>query len=91
MRPSADTRLGTTFPWSPSVSHPATISSCNAWLISSGRSVPFGGVGDSGWGSYHGWEGFKTFSHEKGKFCCDVFARNETSADATTAILEVPF
>lgn len=31
------------------------------------RSLPFGGVGESGWGSYHGWEGFKTFSHEKGE------------------------
>ncbi|MDC7235549.1 MAG: aldehyde dehydrogenase [Spirochaetales bacterium] len=26
---------------------------------------PFGGVGDSGMGSYHGEAGFKTFSHEK--------------------------
>jgi len=24
--------------------------------------LPFGGVGDSGMGSYHGWHGFKTFS-----------------------------
>lgn len=28
-------------------------------------SLPFGGVGDSGMGSYHGEEGFKTFSHFK--------------------------
>ncbi len=28
--------------------------------------VPFGGVGPSGMGSYHGEEGFKTFSHAKG-------------------------
>ncbi|WP_433945706.1 aldehyde dehydrogenase [Paenibacillus sp. SN-8-1] len=27
--------------------------------------LPFGGVGDSGMGSYHGFESFKTFSHEK--------------------------
>ncbi|MNH95904.1 Aldehyde dehydrogenase [compost metagenome] len=27
--------------------------------------LPFGGVGDSGMGSYHGYESFKTFSHEK--------------------------
>ncbi|RUT30655.1 aldehyde dehydrogenase [Paenibacillus zeisoli] len=27
--------------------------------------LPFGGVGDSGMGSYHGLESFKTFSHEK--------------------------
>jgi acyl-CoA reductase-like NAD-dependent aldehyde dehydrogenase len=30
--------------------------------------LPFGGVGDSGIGSYHGYEGFRTFSHEKGVF-----------------------
>lgn len=30
----------------------------NPWL-------PFGGVGDSGMGSYHGRAGFKTFSHER--------------------------
>ena len=27
--------------------------------------LPFGGVGDSGMGSYHGLEGFRTFSHAK--------------------------
>jgi coniferyl-aldehyde dehydrogenase len=27
--------------------------------------LPFGGVGSSGMGSYHGSEGFKTFSHAK--------------------------
>ncbi len=27
--------------------------------------APFGGIGDSGMGSYHGVEGFKTFSHAK--------------------------
>ena len=27
--------------------------------------MPFGGVGPSGMGSYHGIEGFKTFSHAK--------------------------
>lgn len=30
--------------------------------------MPFGGVGDSGIGSYHGIEGFKTFSHAKSVF-----------------------
>ncbi|NOY27860.1 MAG: coniferyl aldehyde dehydrogenase [Oligoflexia bacterium] len=30
--------------------------------------LPFGGVGPSGMGSYHGWYGFRTFSHEKGIF-----------------------
>jgi len=27
--------------------------------------LPFGGIGDSGMGSYHGLEGFRTFSHAK--------------------------
>ena len=27
--------------------------------------IPFGGVGPSGMGNYHGFEGFKTFSHAK--------------------------
>jgi len=31
----------------------------------SNGSLPFGGVGDSGIGSYHGEAGFKTFSHFK--------------------------
>jgi coniferyl-aldehyde dehydrogenase len=30
--------------------------------------MPFGGVGPSGMGHYHGHEGFKTFSHDKGTF-----------------------
>jgi coniferyl-aldehyde dehydrogenase len=30
--------------------------------------LPFGGVGPSGIGSYHGHRGFKTFSHEKSVF-----------------------
>src|SRR3546814_5723676 len=30
--------------------------------------LPFGGVGASGMGSYHGLEGFRTFSHAKGVF-----------------------
>lgn len=29
------------------------------------RHLPFGGVGQSGFGSYHGYYSFKTFSHEK--------------------------
>ena len=28
--------------------------------------IPFGGIGPSGMGHYHGWEGFKAFSHAKG-------------------------
>ncbi len=30
--------------------------------------LPFGGVGPSGMGSYHGYDGFKTFSHAKAVF-----------------------
>ena len=30
-----------------------------------GRDLPFGGVGDSGMGSYHGRAGFECFSHER--------------------------
>lgn len=30
--------------------------------------IPFGGIGQSGMGSYHGIEGFKTFSHAKSVF-----------------------
>ena len=36
--------------------------------------LPFGGVGASGMGSYHGEEGFKTFSHAK-----SVFSRGRIS------------
>ena len=32
------------------------------------NALPFGGVGMSGMGAYHGVEGFKTFSHAKGVF-----------------------
>lgn len=27
--------------------------------------LPFGGIGNSGMGNYHGWDGFLTFSHKK--------------------------
>ncbi len=30
--------------------------------------IPFGGIGPSGMGNYHGYEGFKTFSHQKAVF-----------------------
>jgi coniferyl-aldehyde dehydrogenase len=29
------------------------------------KDIPFGGIGPSGMGNYHGIEGFKTFSHAK--------------------------
>ena len=37
--------------------------------------LPFGGVGPSGMGNYHGHEGFKTFSHARG-----VFAKQRVNA-----------
>jgi coniferyl-aldehyde dehydrogenase len=30
--------------------------------------LPFGGVGPSGMGAYHGFDGFRTFSHAKSIF-----------------------
>jgi coniferyl-aldehyde dehydrogenase len=36
--------------------------------------LPFGGVGASGTGAYHGERGFRTFSHEKAVFAQPVFA-----------------
>ena len=35
--------------------------------------LPFGGVGPSGMGSYHGIDGFKTFSHAKAVFTQSKF------------------
>jgi coniferyl-aldehyde dehydrogenase len=34
--------------------------------------MPFGGIGPSGMGSYHGIEGFKTFSHAKSVYSQSV-------------------
>jgi aldehyde dehydrogenase (NAD+) len=34
-------------------------------LHSANPNLPFGGVGPSGQGNYHGWYGFRTFSHER--------------------------
>ena len=32
------------------------------------ENLPFGGIGASGMGAYHGYEGFRTFSHAKSVF-----------------------
>lgn len=40
--------------------------------------LPFGGVGPSGMGAYHGFESFRTFSHEKG-----VFYQTRLNGEAT--------
>lgn len=43
------------------------------------HNLPFGGRGNSGFGNYHGWSGFKCFSHEKSvmtqKYWMDSFYR----------------
>lgn len=45
--------------------------------------LPFGGIGPSGMGAYHGIDGFKTFSHAKAVF-------SETKLDVT-AIMRPPY
>jgi len=45
--------------------------------------LPFGGVGPSGMGSYHGIDGFKTFSHAKAVF-------NQAKSDIT-AMMRPPY
>jgi coniferyl-aldehyde dehydrogenase len=47
------------------------------------ESLPFGGVGPSGMGSYHGQEGFETFSHKKG-----VLLQSRIS---TTSLVRPPY
>ena len=37
----------------------------NDVVVHLATSMPFGGVGDSGMGAYHGQYGFDTFSHKK--------------------------
>ncbi|WVQ83377.1 hypothetical protein IAT38_005518 [Cryptococcus sp. DSM 104549] len=34
-------------------------------LATFARNIPFGGIGASGWGAYHGKDGFDTFTHSK--------------------------
>jgi len=36
--------------------------------------LPFGGIGASGYGAYHGEHGFRTFSHDKPVFSQPRFA-----------------
>ncbi len=45
--------------------------------------LPFGGVGASGMGAYHGRDGFRTFSHAKGTF--------RQSRITLTSLLEPPY
>jgi aldehyde dehydrogenase (NAD+) len=38
--------------------------------------LPFGGVGESGYGAYHGRAGFETFSHRKSVYRRPSFFRD---------------
>jgi hypothetical protein len=44
----------------------ATVNDCIFHFVQ--HRLPFGGVGPSGMGSYHGFAGFETFSKKKGVF-----------------------
>ncbi len=47
--------------------------------------LPFGGVGSSGMGSYHGYDGFKTFSHAKA-----IFSQSRT-VSKLAALMRPPY
>ena len=46
--------------------------------------LPFGGIGPSGIGHYHGIEGFKTFSHARGVY-------RQTPIDGVLKLMRPPF
>ncbi len=48
--------------------------------------LPFGGVGPSGMGSYHGFDGFETFSKKKG-----VFLQSGVTAAVFDRVLKPPY
>jgi coniferyl-aldehyde dehydrogenase len=48
--------------------------------------LPFGGVGPSGMGCYHGHDGFKTFSHTKA-----IFTQSKLVAKLAGALMRPPF
>ena len=52
-----------------------SINDC-AWHVIQ-EDIPFGGVGPSGMGAYHGEDGFKTFSHMKGVFLQSRFSQGK--------------
>ena len=47
-----------------------------AWHVVQ-EDIPFGGVGPSGMGAYHGEDGFRTFSHMKGVFFQSRFSQGK--------------
>ena len=53
------------------VSGGVTINDCIFHFVQ--HELPFGGVGSSGMGAYHGFEGFRTFSKKKGVFLQNSF------------------
>jgi len=63
-----------------------------AWHVVQ-ESIPFGGVGPSGMGAYHGEHGFKTFSHMKGVFLQSRFSAGKMLfppyTDKTTRLLNL--
>ena len=50
------------------------------------HSLPFGGVGSSGMGAYHGFDGFETFSKKKG-----VFFQNEMMGSLLARFAKPPY
>ena len=46
--------------------------------------LPFGGIGPSGMGNYHGIEGFRTFSHARGVY-------KQTSFETVLKLMRPPF
>lgn len=58
-----------------SISGGVTINDAAWHVIQEG--IPFGGVGPSGMGAYHGEYGFKSFSHMKGVFYQSRFSQGK--------------
>lgn len=73
-----------------SISGGVTINDC-AWHVIQ-EDIPFGGVGPSGMGAYHGEDGFRTFSHMKGVFFQSKFSAGKMFhppySDKTTKLLK---
>jgi len=57
----------------------------DAYQHASLNTVPFGGVGDSGWGSYRGKASFDCFTHSR------VVAQTPTWADGLLRVRYMPF
>lgn len=66
-----------------SISGGVSVNDC-AWHVIQ-EDIPFGGVGPSGMGSYHGEHGFQTFSHMKGVFMQSRFSQGKALFPPYTA------